>query len=74
MARGWAQAIPRLVFQAGRWRHREIGLYDFPQRRIGLRLVHVFAPLIRLPFVRPRFIPRTKEARVMPLRRVLDAV
>jgi len=64
----------RFVFQADHRRYREIGFYDFPQRRIGVRLLNLFAPLIRLSFVRRRFVPRMKEGMLMPFRRVLDAV
>jgi multimeric flavodoxin WrbA len=63
----------RFVFQADHRRYRASGFYDFPQRKIGVRLLNLVAPLIRLPFIRVQFVPRVKEAMVMPHRRVVDA-
>ena len=62
----------RFVFQADHRRYRRIGFYDFPQRKLGVRLLNLVAPLIRLPFVRRQFVPRIKDAMVMPFRHVLD--
>lgn len=63
----------RFVFQADHRRYRAAGSYDFPQRRIGLRLLNLFAPLVRLPFIRRRLVPRIKDSMVLPFRRVLEA-
>ena len=63
----------RLVFQADHRYYRANDLYDFPQRKLGVRLLNLFVPLIRLPFIRRRFVPRIKEAMVTPYRRVVDS-
>lgn len=62
----------RFVFQADHRRYRQIGYYDFPQRKVGTRLLNLASPLIRLPFIRKQFVPHIKEAMVVPFRRMLD--
>jgi multimeric flavodoxin WrbA len=62
----------RFVFQADHRRYRETGFYDFPQRRIGLRLLNLAAPLLFLPFIRKQFVPRIKDNLVLPFRRVVE--
>jgi multimeric flavodoxin WrbA len=63
----------RFVFQADHRRYRAAGFYDFPQRKIGVRLLNLVAPLVRLPFIRKRFVPRIKDSMVLPFQRVVDA-
>jgi hypothetical protein len=64
---------PRLVFQADHRRYREIGFYDFPQRRLGLRLINLAAPLLRLPPLRRRSVPRLDEGMLMAFKKALAA-
>jgi multimeric flavodoxin WrbA len=63
----------RLVFQADHRCYRRTGLYDFPQRRIGLRLVNLAAPLLRLPPLRRGFFSRMNDGMLMPFRKALAA-
>jgi multimeric flavodoxin WrbA len=63
----------RFVFQADHRRYRATGFYDFPQRRIGVRLLNLIAPLVRLSFIRKRFLPRIKDSMLMPFKPVVDA-
>jgi len=63
----------RFVFQADHRQYRATGFYDFPQHKIGFRLLNLFAPVLRLPFIRKRFVPRIKHTMVLPFQRLLDA-
>ncbi len=63
----------RFVFQADHRRYRASGFYDFPQRRVGLRIANLAAPLLMLPPVRRRFLPKLTEGMLGPLRKALDA-
>ncbi len=62
----------RFVFQADHRRYRATGFYDFPQRKIGVRLLNWFAPLVRLPFIRKRFVPHITDSMIMPFQRVVQ--
>jgi multimeric flavodoxin WrbA len=62
----------RFVFQADHRAYRRLGFYDFPQKRPGLRLLHLAAPLLRLPPVRRRFMARMADGMLMPFRRILS--
>jgi hypothetical protein len=63
----------RFVFQADHRAYRAAGFYDFPQRRLGLRLANLAAPLLRLPPVRRRFVPRMNDGMLLPFRKALAA-
>lgn len=63
----------RLVFQADHRRYRAAGLYDFPQRRLGLRLLNLAAPLLLLPPVRRTFVAKMQDGMLTPFRKALDA-
>jgi hypothetical protein len=56
----------RFVFQADHRRYRATGFYDFPQRKIGMGLLNLAAPLVRLPLIRKRFVPRIKDSMILP--------
>jgi multimeric flavodoxin WrbA len=62
----------RLVFQADHRYYRRHGIYDFPQRRIGTRLLNFFAiPLTRLPFIKKAFRRKFRSVMTMPYRRII---
>lgn len=63
----------RFVFQADHRAYAATGFYDFPQRRAGLRLMNLAAPLLRLPPLRRRFVPRITDGMLVPFRRILAA-
>jgi multimeric flavodoxin WrbA len=62
----------RLIFQADHRYYRKHGIYDFPQRRIGTRLLNFFAlPLTRLPFIKKAFRRKFRSVMTMPYRRII---
>jgi multimeric flavodoxin WrbA len=63
----------RFIFQADHRRYQATGTYDFPQGQIALRVTNLFAPVIRLPFIRKQFVPRITEVSVQPFRRLVEA-
>ncbi|NBD36318.1 MAG: flavodoxin [Chloroflexi bacterium] len=63
----------RMVFQADHRAYKRMGVYDFPQRNIGVRLLNTFvAPLFRIPQVREAFNSKIKEGMIQPYQRVLQ--
>jgi hypothetical protein len=74
MARSHWVAFPRRLGVA-RAREGEMTqpTVDFPQRKLGVRLLNLIAPLIRLPFIRRQFVPRIKDSMVLPFQRVMNA-
>lgn len=64
----------RFIFQADHRSYQRYSRYDFPQRRIGLRLLNSAAPLLRLPSIRRRFVPRIRDGMVRPLKKVVDRI
>ncbi len=63
----------RLVFQADHRAYKRMGIYDFPQRNLGVRLLNTFVtPLMHVPFIRRAFTSRIKEGMIQPYQRVLQ--
>jgi multimeric flavodoxin WrbA len=63
----------RPVFQADHRYYRRNGLYDFPQRNLGRRLLNLFLPgLLRLPPVRRRFERMMPRGMVERQRRLVE--
>lgn len=63
----------RLVFQADHRYYRKQGIYDFPQRKIGTRLLNFFAvPLTRLPFIKKVLRRKFRSVMTMPYRRIIS--
>ncbi len=62
----------RIVFRADHRAYKRMGVYDFPQRKLGVRLLNAIgAPLFRIPQIRKAFNSRTKEGMVQPYQRIL---
>jgi multimeric flavodoxin WrbA len=62
----------RFVFRADHRAYRRQGFYDFPQKRLGRRiLVHLACLLTGLPGIRRRFPAMIRRGMLMPYRRVL---
>jgi multimeric flavodoxin WrbA len=62
----------RLIFQADHRYYRKHGIYDFPQRKIGIRLLNLFVvPLTRLPFVKKSLRRKFHSVMTMPYRRII---
>jgi multimeric flavodoxin WrbA len=63
----------RIAFPADHRAYKRMGLYDFPQRNLGVRLLNaVVLPLFRIPKIREAFTSRIKEGMVQPYQRVLQ--
>ncbi len=63
----------RLAFHADHRAYKRMGLYDFPQRDLGVRLLNTFVtPLIHVPFIRRAFTSRIKEGMIQPYQKVLQ--
>lgn len=63
----------RAVFQADHRAYKRMGVYDFPQRNLKVRLLNAVAtPLFRIPWIREAFTSRIKEGMVLPYQRVLQ--
>jgi len=61
-----------LVFQADYREYKKLGLFDFPQKKIGLRLLNgIGGILIRVPFLRKKFQSFMKPGMIMSHQRVL---
>lgn len=62
----------RTVFQADHRAYKEMGVYDFPQRDLGVRLLNgVATVLFKVSRIREAFMSRIKEGMVQPYRRVI---
>jgi hypothetical protein len=60
----------RVVFRADHKAYKKMGYYDFPQRRIGRRVLMGLAWLVTgLPLIRSRFPSMIREQMVVPMRR-----
>jgi len=65
----------RLVFQADHRYFKRNGLYDFPQKRVGLRVVNVLlSALFRVPKIRRKFDRMIKQKMIEPHRKVVNSV
>jgi multimeric flavodoxin WrbA len=64
----WAEL--RVVFRADHKAYKRMGFYDFPQRRIGRRMLMGLAWFITgLPGIRSRFPSMIREQMVVPMRK-----
>jgi hypothetical protein len=63
----WAQL--RVVFRADHKAYRRLGYYDFPQRRVGRRILMGLAWLVTgLPVIRSRFPSMIRTQMIVPVR------
>jgi multimeric flavodoxin WrbA len=63
----WAQL--KVVFRADHKAYKRLGYYDFPQRKVGLRLVMGLAWFVTgLPFIRSRFPSMIRTQMIVPAR------
>jgi len=64
----------RFVFQADHRFYSKHGYYDFPQKKIGLRLVNILLGLLfRIPRIRRRFDKEIRQKMIEPHQRVVEA-
>jgi multimeric flavodoxin WrbA len=62
----------RFVFQADHAYYTKHGLYDFPQKKYGVRALNaLLVPLLKVPFIRKQFKKNIKEGMIMPHRKVV---
>jgi multimeric flavodoxin WrbA len=65
----------RIVFRADHKAYKQLGVYDFPQRKIGRQiLVRLGWFVTGLPGIRRRFPQMIKQQMIQPYRKVLDNV
>jgi multimeric flavodoxin WrbA len=65
----------RIVFRADHKAYKQLGVYDFPQRKIGRQiLVRLGWFITGLPGIRRRFPQMVKQQMIQPYRKVLDSV
>ena len=65
----------RIVFRADHKAYKRLGVYDFPQNRLGRRiLVRLGWFVTGLPGIRQRFPQMIKQQMIQPYRKVLDGV
>jgi multimeric flavodoxin WrbA len=65
----------RIVFRADHKAYKKLGVYDFPQKRIGRRIFVCLGWLITgLPWIRKRFPAMIKQRMIQPYRKILDSV
>jgi multimeric flavodoxin WrbA len=64
----------RIPFQADHRTYKRLGIYDFPQKDVRVRLLNaLIVPLFRIPKVREEFTKNIKEGMIQPYQRVLQA-
>jgi multimeric flavodoxin WrbA len=64
----------RVAFQADHRMYKRLGIYDFPQGDIRVRLLNTLvAPLFRIPKVRDEFTKNIKNGMIQPYQKVLQA-
>jgi hypothetical protein len=69
----WGQL--RVVFRADHRAYRRLGVYDFPQKRLGRRILVRLACLVTgLPGIRRRWPAMIRQGMLLPYRKVLRAV
>jgi multimeric flavodoxin WrbA len=65
----------RFVFQADHRYFKKNGLYDFPQKKIGLRAMNILLGLLfRVPKIRRKFDRVVKQKMMEPHRKVVESV
>ena len=65
----------RFVFQADHRYFKNNGLYDFPQKKVGLRALNIFLGMIfRVPKIRKEFDKMVKKKMIEPHQKVVRAV
>jgi multimeric flavodoxin WrbA len=65
----------RFVFQADHRYYKKNGLYDFPQKRVGLRITNVvLGMLFRTPRIRREFDRVVTQKMIEPHQKVVDSV
>jgi len=63
----------RIVFRADHKAYKKIGVYDFPQNKIGRRiLVRIGWLITGLPGIRKHFPRMIKQQMIQPFRKVLQ--
>ena len=63
----------RMVFQADHRFYRKHGWYNFPQKKIGLRLLNpILSLLFRIPAIRRSFDEKVKTEMIKPLEEVVE--
>ena len=64
----------RFVFQADHRFYSKHGYYDFPQKKVGLRLINILLGLLfRIPRIRRRFDQEIRKKMIEPHQRVVEA-
>jgi multimeric flavodoxin WrbA len=64
----------RFVFQADHRFYSKHGYYDFPQKKVGLRLINIILGLLfRVPRIRKRFDQEIRKKMIEPHQRVVEA-
>jgi multimeric flavodoxin WrbA len=64
----------RIPFQSDHRIYKRLGVYDFPHKDLGIRLLNALVvPLFRIQKVREAFAKRIKEGMIQPYRKVLQA-
>lgn len=67
----WGRLRP--VFQADHRAYKRLGLYDFPQKDVKMRVAStLFSLLLKIPRYRKNFTKHTKGAMIRPYQRVLE--
>jgi multimeric flavodoxin WrbA len=63
----------RIPFQADHRAYGKLGVYDFPQRNLGVHLLNALVvPLFRIPKVREEFTKHIKDGMIQPYQKVLQ--
>lgn len=63
----------RMVFQADYREYKKLGLFDFPQKKIKIRLLNAASwSLLKIPFVRRKFQGFMKQGMIMSHQKVLQ--
>ncbi len=65
----------RFIFQADHRYLKRNGLYDFPQKKLGLRAVNIIlGVLFRVPKIRSKFDRMIKQKMIEPHRKVVESI
>ncbi len=65
----------RFVFQADHRFFKRNGLYDFPQKKVGLRALNIFLGMVfRIPKIRREFDRRVKQKMIEPHQKIVKSV
>jgi hypothetical protein len=63
----------RTVFQADHRAYKQMGIYDFPQKDLGVRALNaVTTVLFKVPRIRRAFSARIKQGMIQPYQKVLE--